>query len=295
MTNLKLISIGWVAVLLIGFAAGLTAQEAETYVTSEELQASLDRQTAQIESLRAYIAQQMQSIEYLDAADSLNRTSLQSSADHTNAKFQLSSAEFGERIVPWFVAVLVLLAVALTYVLIVTRRAKAQVSELELRLNSFRNAVQSDAISRESSLLEMQKKHWSTFAATPQANGAPATGDAAGSLPRDDHDHTLPIRVADEIHRMRKRIEYMPDEAKGIKALRNSLKRLEEELNMEGYEVVDLIGAKYVDGLNVEARFVPREDETTEDETITDVIRPQVNYNGVMVQQAKVEVSKSYE
>jgi len=108
-------------------------------------------------------------------------------------------------------------------------------------------------------------------------------------------DHSLPLKVGDEIHRMRKRIENMPQEAKGLGALKNSLNRLEEEINEAGYVMVDLKGKDYNDGMMCEARFVEDPSVPPGRELITDVLKPQINHNGQVIQVAKIEVGKSYE
>ena len=106
--------------------------------------------------------------------------------------------------------------------------------------------------------------------------------------------NTLPLKVGDEIHRMKKRIENMPIETKGLTALNNSLSRLVDEFNDAGYEFEDLLGRKYIDGMKLEARFIDNPDMPKGEEIITDVLKPQINYLGVVIQTAKVEVSKSY-
>jgi len=108
-------------------------------------------------------------------------------------------------------------------------------------------------------------------------------------------DHRLPIKVGEEIHRMRKRIENMDKETKGLGALVNSINRLGEELIGNGYEMEDLMGKKYVDGMKMEARFVDNPDIPPGEERITDVLRPEIKYKGEVIQVAKVEVGKSYE
>lgn len=107
-------------------------------------------------------------------------------------------------------------------------------------------------------------------------------------------DHRLPLKVGDEIHRMRKRIENMPQEIKGLGALRNSLNRLEEEFNDSGYQMLDLLGKQYNDGMRLEARFVDDPSIPKGSEIITDVLRPQIAYKDKVIQFAKVEVGKSY-
>jgi hypothetical protein len=108
-------------------------------------------------------------------------------------------------------------------------------------------------------------------------------------------DHRLPVKVGEEVHRMKKRIENMDKEVKGLGALVNSIKRLEEELKGNGYEMEELMGKKYVDGMKMEARFVDNPDIPPGEERITDVLRPEIKYKGEVIQVAKVEVGKSYE
>lgn len=108
-------------------------------------------------------------------------------------------------------------------------------------------------------------------------------------------DHSLPLKVGDEIHRMRKRIENMPQEVKGLGALKNSLIRLEEEINAAGYVLVDLLGRDYNEGIICEARFVESPSVPRGREIITEVLKPQINHNGQLIQVAKIEVGKSYD
>jgi len=104
-------------------------------------------------------------------------------------------------------------------------------------------------------------------------------------------DHYLAIKTGLEIHRMRKRIENMPPDIKGIGALKNSLQRLEEAFDHQGYEIVDLLGKAFTEGLTVHARFVPSDELGPEEQVITKVIQPQINFNQVLIQVAEVEVS----
>ena len=114
---------------------------------------------------------------------------------------------------------------------------------------------------------------------------------ASTHMVSDNIDHGLAIKLADEIHRMRRRISALPEDTKGLKSLSKSLERLEEELGSNGYEIIDYMGMNYTEGMTVKARFIPS-DELDEDESIiTRVVYPQVNFNDKLIQQADIEVS----
>jgi len=107
----------------------------------------------------------------------------------------------------------------------------------------------------------------------------------------DEGEHSFQLKVATEITRMRIRISNMPDSTTGIKALSKALDRLEEELNSAGYEIVDLVGKSYNEGMLVKPKFIKVDNLVKGEEVITKVITPQLNYKGVMIQTAEVEVS----
>lgn len=116
--------------------------------------------------------------------------------------------------------------------------------------------------------------------------------ERAGERTEIKEDHSLPLRVGNEIHRMNCRIEQMSDQDKNAAALKKAIERLEEQFNTNGYQIVDLINQKYDDGMTVKARFIPSNQLKTGERIITRVVEPQINYKGVLIQRAEVEVSK---
>lgn len=119
---------------------------------------------------------------------------------------------------------------------------------------------------------------------------------ASSSTDRDkasstEADHSLPLQVAAEIHRMEKRLSVFPDDVKGVKPLVKALERLNEGLLEKDYEIVDLVGTKYVEGMTVQPTFVLDDSLEVGEQTITKVIKPQVNYKNKIIEIAQVEVS----
>ena len=114
---------------------------------------------------------------------------------------------------------------------------------------------------------------------------------ANGQAKPAEADHHLPLKLADEIHRMRKRLASLPEDTKGLTPLQKSLERLESELAEQGYEIVDHTGMAYTENLSVKARFVPSDDLGPDQKIISKVVVPQVNYQGVMIRMADIEVS----
>ena len=106
-------------------------------------------------------------------------------------------------------------------------------------------------------------------------------------------DHSLSLKVADEIIRMEKNLQNMSSETKGVKQLVRALKSIKDTFQINGYEIVEMIGKPYKEGMNTIANFVPDENLEKGQQIITRIIKPQVNYNGVMIQSSQIEVSVS--
>ena len=110
---------------------------------------------------------------------------------------------------------------------------------------------------------------------------------ASGGQP----EHAFPLQVSAEIHRMRKRLGNMPDGTKGVRPLAKALERLEEGLQEKGYEIVELLGMKYSEGMTMQANLTIDDELEPGQQIITKVNKPQVNYKTTVIQVADVEVS----
>ena len=105
-------------------------------------------------------------------------------------------------------------------------------------------------------------------------------------------DHSFAKRVADEIVRITTNLFRMDDTIKGYKQLAASVRKLEQSLNANHYELEDLLNKPYVNGMNLQVNFVVDDTLKEGESIITRVIKPQINYKGKLIQVAQVEVSQ---
>jgi len=108
----------------------------------------------------------------------------------------------------------------------------------------------------------------------------------------EEPDHSLALKVADEIVRIQKNISRMDKKTKGLKQLAASVKRIQDNFASNGYEVVEMLGQPYKEGMKVQANFIPDDELEEGQEIITRIIKPQVNFKGEMIQSAQIEVSQ---
>ena len=104
-------------------------------------------------------------------------------------------------------------------------------------------------------------------------------------------DHSLVLKVADEIIRIQKNLSSMDPETKGLKQLEFAIERIQDNFKENGYEMVELLNKPYNQGMKVSAKFKPDNTLKRGEQIITRIIKPQVNYNNLIIQEAQVEVS----
>ena len=104
-------------------------------------------------------------------------------------------------------------------------------------------------------------------------------------------DHSFAKRIADEIVRITTNLSRMDESIKGHKQLSASVRKLEQSLNVNKYELVKLLNQPYNEGLNLQATFVSDDSLAPDESIITRIIKPQINYKGKLIQAAQVEVS----
>ncbi len=105
-------------------------------------------------------------------------------------------------------------------------------------------------------------------------------------------DHSLPLKVADEITRINAYANTLDPSSQDAKALKSSVKRLFNTFKASQYEIIDLLGQKYDDGLKVIVVNAIEDSNLKQgEEIISRIIKPLVKYNGEQIQAAQVDIS----
>jgi predicted nuclease with TOPRIM domain len=168
---------------------------------------------------------------------------------------------------------------------LVNKRQSNDKTDLIDKLSKTRLSIKESLVSefeKQTALIEVQIK-----LLEEQKNNAPLTQNAT------EMDHSLALKVADEITLIERNISLMDQSVKGLKHLARSVSKLKDNLLANGYELPVLLGKNYNQGMKVIISS-SISDENLEDgvEVITKVLKPQVNYKEVMIQTAQIEISK---
>ncbi len=298
--------------LMLIFASGMTLadesydllkiqiQKAEKRIDTLEKNTKQGQETAielkkQIGELAASSKTQQQKITEINAKISAlesKQTALGGSLDQLSRDTEQKTQTIDETITvrsKWYgVAIVILLLLLAGCYWYLRRRSDASEQTLAAQLKSTLDTVRSteEKIAKSDTALAD-----SLFEILNKLKVQEMSVAVNGQSKLSEMDHHLPLKLADEIHRMRKRLASLPEDTKGLIPLQKSLERLESELEEQGYEIVDHTGMTYTENLSVKARFVPSDDLGLDQKIISKVVVPQVNYKGVMIRMADIEVS----
>lgn len=153
-----------------------------------------------------------------------------------------------------------------------------EVRKAQDALQTAQAKMQEESIRLDDKLLELFDR---------QITNAPKIVD------KDKPDHSLALKVADEIVRIELNMARMDSSVKGYKQLAKAVERIKDNFKANGYEIVDMLGKPYNEGMKVTANFVADEDLEEGKQIITGIIKPQINYNGQMIQAAEITVSQN--
>ncbi|MDR0368091.1 MAG: hypothetical protein LBH82_02995 [Bacteroidales bacterium] len=175
--------------------------------------------------------------------------------------------------------ILLLLSVGLFLYLLSKRKTDSK--KLITQLEEQKSAIETKLVKAYSQQAEVLGNLMKTIREIP-------VSAADGGKP----DHSLALKLADEITLMERNLSLMDSNTKGLKQLTRSIGKLKDNLAVNGYEISELLGKPYNEGLKVIVINSIYDESLKEGEKIiSKIIKPQVNYQDKMIQAAQIELN----
>lgn len=214
---------------------------------------------------------------------STDRKNVNGMFDKTNSNVQANQESLQSRTLLVCIIAVFLLVVIVGVAYRLTKRIKSgntsidEVRKAQDALQIAQGKMQEESIKLDDKLLELLDRQ---IAAGPKN-------------PDDQPDHSLALKVADEIVRIELNMSRMDSSVKGYKQLAKAVERIKDNFKANGYEIIDMLGKPYNEGMKVIANFVVDENLDEGKQIITGITKPQINYNGQMIQAAQITVSQN--
>jgi len=236
-----------------------------------------ENQEKQIDSLKTQTNQNVQNIQTI--SEDLG-TKIQQTKTYAKESISKLDKDVNQNRLYWIIATLAtLLLGGIIYWLLGKRIANSK-TDVETQIKNTKTALEEESIKLDSKLVEVLESQLKLKNEAKTLEKEP-----------EEKDHSLVLKVADEVTRILMNLEVMDKEIRGYKHLKKYSESILDNLKAYGYEIPVLIGQPYSSGLNMVATL--EYDETIEQgkQIIKRIIKPQVNYNNKMIQAAKVIVA----
>lgn len=178
------------------------------------------------------------------------------------------------------------------------RRQKTDKTEFDGKLEDKTTSIKTDVISEiEKTKKELHQENIKLDlklieVLENQLKGSKHIEPSGNSDEPSSIDHSIPLKVADEITRINAYANTLDPNSQDAKALKSSVKRLINTFKASQYDIIDLLGQKYDDGMKVSViSYIPDEKIQKGEEVISRIIKPLVKYKGEQIQAAQVDVS----
>ncbi len=213
-------------------------------------------------------------------ADNLG-VKIQQTSDKASADLSTLSKTVSKNTLYWIIAVLFIALLSVLLFGWLKKQLSKQKTGLSDQIKKTSDSLREEQLKLDGQLIKLLDTQMQLMNEERQTSSAKA----------EEVDHSLALKVADEIIRIQKNIDAMNDGIPGRNQIQGALRRMKENFEANKYEIVELIGKKYDTGIIASATFIPCEEGQLPG-TIVGIIKPQINYKGVMIQQAQIRVTE---
>ncbi len=269
----------------------------------------IDALTKKLKNQEYVIGKQNQSIETLQdknkhlnsSIDSLNQliqtnsqnivinstelgTKIKQTGENANSKISELDSNLDKNRLYWIIATLATLLLGGLVYWLLGKRIKSSKTDVETQIRNTKASLEEESVKLDNKLVEVLETQLKLKQEETKSQPSSTTEKA---------DHSLALKVADEIIRIQKNLGRMNESTKGLKQLNSSVQRIQDNFAANGYELVEMLGKDYNEGMKATVNFVQDEDFEDGKRIITRIIKPQVNYKGTMIQTAQIEVTEA--
>ena len=221
----------------------------------------------------------------LEKAQTADRKDINGKIDATDNNVRVNQDMLQSRTLWGIMIIIILLALVTTGSYLLAKRIKSgdtsidEVRKAQEALEVAQKKMQEESIKLDNQMLAIVQKQLESKPTTSVGTAVP--------------DHSLVVKLADEIARIETNLSKMDKSVRGYKQLVQAKDRMINNVRANGYEIISLLGQEYNDGMQFQTRFVPDESLPEGKRIITGMIKMQVNYNGKMIQPAEIVVSQN--
>jgi phenylalanyl-tRNA synthetase alpha subunit len=227
-------------------------KEYRTYriVKKDLKQTIIDNQVKVVDSLNTLINKSKQELSSINKQ--LN-TKIQQTDENANSKISELDSNLDKNRLYWIIATLAILLLGGLVYWLLGKRIQSSKTDVETQIKNTKTALEEESVKLDNKLVEVLETQLKLKQEETKVKVQPTTSNEKA-------DHSLALKVADEVIRIQKNLSRMDESTKGLKQLGSSVKRIQDNFASNGYELVEMLGKEYSEGMKATVNFVQDED-----------------------------------
>ena len=256
----------------------------------------IQQQSKTLTSLNQANIQQKKAIDSLNNLANVNSQNITTNSEQLGTEIQKVTTErnsqisalddtIGKNRLYWIIASLGTLLLGALMYLFLGKRIKSSKTDVETQIKNTNKNIEEESVKLDNKLVEILETQLKVK--QEESKVQPVSSNKK-------EDHSLALKVADEVVRMQKNIAKMDTSTKGLKPLLKGIERIQNNFAADGYEMINHMNKEYDERMNIDViNFLTDENLAEGKRIISAIIKPQVNFNGVLIQRAQVDVSQN--
>jgi len=220
----------------------------------------------------------------IDQSKNIFETKIKKTSEDNNEKIMDVGQSISQKSLLGIIFILLVLLISGSLFWLLSKKQKTDKTNVEQLIKDTKKTLSKEGVRLDTKLVEILETQIKLIQEERIINALKSE--------ESEIDHSLPLRVADEITIINAYANTLDPKTQDSKALKSSVKKLINTLKVSNYELVDLLGQKYNDGLKViVVNAIPDNKLKNGEEIISNIIKPLVKFNGEQIQAAQVEIS----
>lgn len=177
----------------------------------------------------------------------------------------------------------IILALALLLVLfwlLMRKGLHGSVNKIYAEISQTKKNIEEESIKLDSELLKLADKQLDILKRQPLFSES-----------ENEFDHSMTLKIADEVIRIQMNLLNIDPNIKGHKQLTRAAESIMDNLNANGYEIPQLLNKQYDDRMKAIVTMILDENLPAGERIIRRILKPQVNFQGSMIQAAELVVA----
>jgi predicted nucleic acid-binding Zn-ribbon protein len=200
----------------------------------------------------------------------------------SNNKISTVNEQISARTLWGVIGVLIALLLSVLLFLFFKKRLSQDKSAVEDQIIKTRKSIEEEQVQVNTKLAELYNGQMELLKAERQNKPAVVNSEV---------DHSLALKVADEITKMQMYLSRMDSKVRGFSSLNIAVNNVVDNIKANGYDIIDHFNKPFNDGMNMDATM--ELDPSLEEgvQIIKRVIKPEVHFNNKLIQRAQVIVA----